>query len=724
MNSRRRRTTHRRIIWILAVTVQMHILPAICFGDVYSNVPEAVAEGYQLVYTLPIEDAGVYASVADVPYSVDNSATLSGPFDRVAYYLELDAGQGVEYAYASMDAFTTDITRVGLPVAGSGAHFQQGVANLNVYSNSANVTPGTNIPTGNVELWPTDYAVENSAPVPGASDAVYDFGDRPLATGSYGSLQVHDYSAGQTILAYNQWGGRVPGSNSDLGIGNSPSGNPDWTFRYNAADYATKNLQVLVRPSILAVDADLQRAVFQRDSQNAAEVPIEGSVAAGVGAVEARAIPRQAGWGAATDWQLIAANPAPGSFAGTLALEGGWYDIEIRAVDGATVLTQRTVERVGVGEVFVTAGQSNSSNWGEPRLSPVDDRVSAFDLTRWRRADDPQPIADQSGGSPWPALGDALAAELGVPIGFASVGWGGTSVDEWLPGAAGPDSQPLYNRLQAAVEAFGSDGVRAVLWHQGESDNILNTSTADYRQRLESVIAQSRIDAAHEVPWGIAQASYLPAYGVDQAILDAQLDVATSDQRNFVGAATDDLTGAAWRWDGVHFNEAGLREHAQRWLDALLENFDFVQFTADFNADDVVDAADLDQWSAGWGIVGDALLIDGDANSDQDVDGDDLLAWQRNFGRSVAGQNAGIVSNRVPEPAARAAICAAMFVVGVCGRRGSVRGVIPSRLDWSPCISRSLSRRRPLRANVLRAGRLVVPQARRSCDPRPAQHAR
>ncbi len=350
---------------------------------------------------------------------------------------------------------------------------------------------------------------------------------------------------------------------------------------------------------------------------------------------------------------MIDASPAGGSYAGALTLHGGWYDIEVRSLSGSTIVDNRLVERVGVGEVLVIAGQSNSANYGSPAQAAADDRVSTFDLNQWRHADDPQPIATGSGGSPWPALGDALAAELNVPIGFASVGWGGTLVEAWLPGASGPDSQPLYNRLRNALEALGPDGARAVLWHQGESDNGANTSTANYRQRLETIIAQSRIDSGFDIPWGVAQASFISLSNPsDQNIINAQVQVAANDPLTFEGAFTDDLVGPTWRAsDGIHFNEQGLREHAQRWFDELIATFDFVQFTADFDSDDDVDTADLAAWSTRFGMASGAGLADGDADNDQDVDGTDFLAWQRNYGRSVSDVSVGASSKTVPEPA-------------------------------------------------------------------------
>lgn len=45
--------------------------------------------------------------------------------------------------------------------------------------------------------------------------------------------------------------------------------------------------------------------------------------------------------------------------------------------------------------------------------------------------------------------------------------------------------------------------------------------------------------------------------------------------RVFAGPLTDDLIGTDWRHDGIHFNDAGLKEHGRRWAAAILAAFDF-----------------------------------------------------------------------------------------------------------------------------------------------------
>jgi len=74
---------------------------------------------------------------------------------------------------------------------------------------------------------------------------VWDFGDEPAgAADGYGSMQVHNHDAKQTLFAINHW---KEGSRADVGIGNQSKDNPDWTFAANAGSYKAKRLRVLVR---------------------------------------------------------------------------------------------------------------------------------------------------------------------------------------------------------------------------------------------------------------------------------------------------------------------------------------------------------------------------------------------------------------------------------------------------------------------------------------------
>ena len=143
-----------------------------------------------------------------------------------------------------MDAFTNDLTKIGIPTVASGASFQQAVANLNVRSNVNGIVNGTGLKGGNIEFWPNNYGADNGANVPGASSTAYDFGDMPSdPVAGYGSMQVHNHDAKQTLFAVNHWSA---GAGADLGIGNRGDQHTDWTFSGNAGSYSSKRLRVLV----------------------------------------------------------------------------------------------------------------------------------------------------------------------------------------------------------------------------------------------------------------------------------------------------------------------------------------------------------------------------------------------------------------------------------------------------------------------------------------------
>lgn len=207
------------------------------------KIPEA--KDYQLLYALDLAKAK-----RDIVYDVDRRQQIAGPIDRVAYFLELrKRGEPVQWVYVSMDAFTTDLAKLGVPTIASKAKFQTRVAHMNVVSSDPRIKAGANL-EGNIEFFPHNYGPPNAAQVPNASNAVWDFGDQIAdPEDGYGCMQVHNFAAKQTIFALNNW---KSGPRADLGIGNSElrtSGGRtlDWTFNGNASQYTVKQLKVLVR---------------------------------------------------------------------------------------------------------------------------------------------------------------------------------------------------------------------------------------------------------------------------------------------------------------------------------------------------------------------------------------------------------------------------------------------------------------------------------------------
>ncbi len=215
---------------------------------VLTNVPEAA--GYDLIHQLAIPNAASFNTTA-VPYAIDETKfPRLQPFDRVAYLLELQVtGNAATWVYVSADTFTNQLGQIGVPAAAAGNGFQQRLTNMNVLASAgAGITTGTALTTGNLEFWPGDYSAPNALAIPNASASNFDFGDTRSTGGGYGSMQIHNHGASQTLFAFNNWGGN--GGNNDLGIGNDPAPmnlGVDWTFHHNAAGYSVKNLYVLAR---------------------------------------------------------------------------------------------------------------------------------------------------------------------------------------------------------------------------------------------------------------------------------------------------------------------------------------------------------------------------------------------------------------------------------------------------------------------------------------------
>jgi hypothetical protein len=91
-------------------------------------------------------------------------------------------------------------------------------------------------------------------------------------------------------------------------------------------------------------------------------------------------------------------------------------------------------------------------------------------------------------------------------------------------------------------------------------------------------------------------------------------------------------------------------------------------FTADFDDDGDVDAADLARWRNDFGPNNGS-----DADDDRDSDGHDFLVWQRQHGSVQAVSSSTTASAAVPEPATIVLVAATGLVVGLRNRYSSGR---------------------------------------------------
>jgi hypothetical protein len=148
---------------------------------------------------------------------------------------------------------------------------------------------------------------------------------------------------------------------------------------------------------------------------------------------------------------------------------------------------------LGVGDLWVIAGQSNSAGYGRgPVVDPPTLGVHLFrNSEQWALATHPlnestdtkHPVNREganSGHSPYLHFGRMVQQEMGFPIGLVQTALGGVPLLAWNP-TENEDAVLYYNMLHC-IELVGGK-VKGVLWYQGESDTGV-VESATYEKRF------------------------------------------------------------------------------------------------------------------------------------------------------------------------------------------------------------------------------------------------
>ncbi len=349
------------------------------------------------------------------------------------------------------------------------------------------------------------------------------------------------------------------------------------------------------------------RIVFQRNNDNKGFVNIIGNYSEEIDKVEAKLTPIAAGQGIETDWTVVQDKPKAGYFAGKIQGQGGWYKLEIRAIKNNSTLKTITIEKIGIGEVFIVLGQSNAQgipNYGAK--GATDDRVNAINFNNSNIIDklpenlnfvqlsEKVNIAPQGDGPwCWGELGDRLVKRLNVPVVFFNEGLSLVSVINWRESAEG---KPTFNfvldvggrfqllnglpyiNLKNTLQYYGALlGVRSLLWIQGETDNSPNRLSADvYSMNLQRLIDISRNDFDEKLTWMVARTSVTYQAPSNLEIIGGQNQIINKAGNNvFAGPLTDSLQIP--RLDDVHFKNVpgnmGISLLAENWDKSLDDNF-------------------------------------------------------------------------------------------------------------------------------------------------------
>jgi len=229
--------------------------------------------------------------------------------------------------------------------------------------------------------------------------------------------------------------------------------------------------------------------VLQRAADGTGEIRLQGRWKhEEPGTVQARLVHQDTGAAvtAALDWHSVPTQP-DGTWSAHLTAipAGGLYRLETRylarnVVDAEWATRGDMRHHLGVGDLWVIAGQSNSAGFGRgPYNDPSELGVHLFrNSETWALATHPMNESTDSrhtvnledanpGHSPYLHFGRILRRTLNIPIGLVQTALGGSAFARWNPTEDG--SADLYENMIHCIEAVGGC-VAGILWYQGESE--------------------------------------------------------------------------------------------------------------------------------------------------------------------------------------------------------------------------------------------------------------
>lgn len=306
--------------------------------------------------------------------------------------------------------------------------------------------------------------------------------------------------------------------------------------------------------------------IYQRDADGYAQVLLAGKLpeTAPENAKVASRICREDDGQTVTPWTECTVEN--GSWQVTLrAPQGGLYrletcmggpDADIRACERI-----QNIRHVGVGELFMIAGQSNMAGYGRdvaydpPQLGvhlygnngkwsiamhPLNDSIDTIY---------PENRETSTGTSPGLAFARAVWRALHLPVGLVQASLGGSPLSRWDLQDDGDLARAMFRRLDAVGNVSG------VLWYQGCSDTNTDWESGTYLERFTRMVAdwRKRMGDVHFVTvqlnrWtnGEGQADGDVQWGRTR---EAQRQAARTIPGVYIVSASDLTTG-----DAIHTN--------------------------------------------------------------------------------------------------------------------------------------------------------------------------
>lgn len=319
----------------------------------------------------------------------------------------------------------------------------------------------------------------------------------------------------------------------------------------------------------LSVTDPVQYRVYQRRTSSVGDIRITGTYTGTPGPIEA-----SFNGGA---WQRICDRPADGAFNGVLtdqAVGQGTLSVRWIGNGGNTV----NVSTVGIGDIFIIAGQSNAVGMTAGNQSYSHATLKACMLGNdyaWKELADPVDSStgqvdtvstDSAGGSFYPPLATSHMASQGCPVAFVPCAKGGSQISDWAVPSNHLDRSTLWGSMLYRTLQVG--GARCVLWWQGESDVINATTRTVYNNALDAVVNTFYTDAG--VKFMVCTLEDMSNAGVwtgDESTINLAIGDAWSDNSNVLHGP--DLQ-TLWTPSGdIHYSSAQAAAIAGYWWDAL-----------------------------------------------------------------------------------------------------------------------------------------------------------
>ena len=220
--------------------------------------------------------------------------------------------------------------------------------------------------------------------------------------------------------------------------------------------------------------------------------------------------------------------------------------------------------------VILTLGQSNSANYGQGRYECHNKVFNYFEGNVYKAAE-PLLGADGVNCSVWTRLADMLI-DSGIykKVILVPIGIDGAPIDCWANGICNEKLLKTLKRIKG-----DSINITQIIWHQGETDNVINTKKGKYKSDLRKILLQIQ-EYGIKAKFYVCIASYHPyavdkINGIDTVIQNAQIEFVNENQGTRLGLNTDTINSAFDRWDGVHFSKRGLNKFSKGLYDILVE---------------------------------------------------------------------------------------------------------------------------------------------------------